>query len=131
MTKSAYHLNLAVVHLVTRSFNIRQLHFFPLPPKGYSQHSNFEMPIFQRILFYTECPISPRPRENSVMWQNTEQFKKGKVVNYVFPISGVGILFSQDEPLRRYTLYIINSKKLRLRCHDSERGMSFQSRGKW
>jgi hypothetical protein len=41
--------------------------------------------------------------------------------------------FTSDEPLRRYTLYIINREKVAAmlpRWHDSEWGMSFQSRGK-
>jgi hypothetical protein len=37
---------------------------------------------------YTECPMSSRPLENSVVSQNMEKCKEGKVVaNHVFPIS--------------------------------------------
>jgi hypothetical protein len=41
---------------------------------------------------YTKCPINLRPLENSVIWQNVEKCKEGKVVTYhVFLISSVRI----------------------------------------
>jgi hypothetical protein len=41
---------------------------------------------------YTVCLISPRPQENSVIWQNSEKYEERKVVaNLAFPISSVRI----------------------------------------
>jgi hypothetical protein len=50
--------------------------------------------VFTFTRLYTVCPISPEPYENSVIWQNMEKCKEGKVVaNHVFPISSVRILY--------------------------------------
>jgi hypothetical protein len=50
--------------------------------------------------FLIQCSESLGPQENSVISQNKEKCKEGKVVaNHVFPISSVGILFTEDGAL--------------------------------
>jgi hypothetical protein len=48
-----------------------------------------------RVLLYIyRMSHNPGPLENSVIWQNMEKRKEGKVVeNHVFPISSVGIFY--------------------------------------
>jgi hypothetical protein len=39
------------------------------------------------LIYYTVCPISARPQENSVIWQNMKICKEGKdVANHAFQI---------------------------------------------
>jgi hypothetical protein len=86
--------------------------------------------FFLSYLVLYRCPLNSGHKK-TVIWQNMEKCKEGEVVaNDVFPISSDGI-FYLDKPLRRYTLYIINSKKLRRYCDVGMRakGVCFQSRG--
>jgi hypothetical protein len=49
--------------------------------------------IYIYIYIHTECPISPRPQENTVILKNMEKCKEGKdVANRVFPNSSIRIL---------------------------------------
>jgi hypothetical protein len=56
------------------------------------------------------CSTSPEPKKDSVIWQNTKNTESERLLQIVCFQSQVLGFFTQDEPLRRYTLYIINSK---------------------
>jgi hypothetical protein len=69
------------------------------------------------VLFITKCPIRPGPLDISIIWQNMEKCKEGKVVaNHVFPISSVRILYLGGAVTALHSWHVRNIM-LRRCCH--------------
>jgi hypothetical protein len=61
--------------------------------------------------------IQIQGHRRTVIWQNVEKCKEGKVVeNHESPVPSFAF-FTQEEPLWRYVMDIISSKILRPYCH--------------